>query len=301
MKPLLALVALLLAGSLVAGPASAAEAKVKRPGVERPVPPAAQKIAPAEAPRATVPESSAAQPAASGWLAPLAGLAAGLGLGALVSQAGLGVLLAAALVGILAGVAAFAVLRLFSRPRRFDTPLAYAVQEPVLGPEPTAPAAPAPAARIAPAAPVAPAASIAPAPTPAPLERPSAAVATSAIPADFDSAAFIRQAKLNFIRLQEANDRGDLAALRQVTTDRMFDAILAELRPHRAVQRTDVVSLNASLLEVATEGETHRASVRFHGMIREDDGEAARFEEVWQLQKPVSGTGWVLAGIQQVS
>ena len=65
---------------------------------------------------------------------------------------------------------------------------------------------------------------------------------------------------------------------------------------------TDVVTLNADLLEVTTEGSSHWASVRFSGMIREQaNGQAEPFQEIWNLAKPVSGaTGWVLAGIQQM-
>jgi predicted lipid-binding transport protein (Tim44 family) len=67
-------------------------------------------------------------------------------------------------------------------------------------------------------------------------------------------------------------------------------------------QQTDVLALNADLLEVVTEGDRHWASVRFSGTLRESPGEAPRgFEEVWNLAKPVSGAGgWQLAGIQQM-
>ena len=72
--------------------------------------------------------------------------------------------------------------------------------------------------------------------------------------------------------------------------------------PAPAAQPTDVVNLDASLVEVTTEGDSHWASVRFQGTIREDGREPAQFDEVWNLQKPVSGNaGWLLAGIQQVS
>jgi predicted lipid-binding transport protein (Tim44 family) len=69
-----------------------------------------------------------------------------------------------------------------------------------------------------------------------------------------------------------------------------------------AGQQTDVVTLNADLLEVTTEGDRHWASVRFSGLVREAPGaEAAGFEEVWNLVKPVDGSsGWLLAGIQQM-
>ena len=66
--------------------------------------------------------------------------------------------------------------------------------------------------------------------------------------------------------------------------------------------QTDVVTLNADLLEVATEGERHWASVHFSGTIRDTPGAVpASFEEVWNLVKPANGSsGWLLAGIQQM-
>ncbi|HZN86662.1 MAG TPA: Tim44-like domain-containing protein [Burkholderiales bacterium] len=119
------------------------------------------------------------------------------------------------------------------------------------------------------------------------------------VPAGFDVAGFLRAAKSNFIRLQIANDNGNLEELREVTTPEMFEALRQDTA---AGQQTDVVTLNADLLEVATEGARHWASVRFTGLVREAPGaEPAGFEEVWNLAKPVDGsTGWVLAGIQQM-
>ena len=250
-------------------------------GIQRSLPPTPSRVAPtAPAPRAT-PAAPQPQPAPAGnrWLGPLTGLAAGLGLGWLLSQGGFGGMMAAALMGMLAIMAVFALVRLFMRTRTAPRPMQYAsmAHEPVISENPV----------------IEPAAAVQGAP---------AQVSASTIPADFDSTGFLRQAKLNFIRLQEANDRGDINALREVTTDAMYDAILADLRPHRPAQHTDVVNLNANLLEVATEGDNHWASVRFYGTIREDDGGGAPFEEVWHLQKPASGrAGWLLAGIQQVS
>jgi len=123
------------------------------------------------------------------------------------------------------------------------------------------------------------------------------------IPAGFDTEGFVRQAKLNFIKLQAVHDSGKLGELREFTTDAMFESIKQDLLQHGAVgQQTDVVTLNAELLEALTEGDTHWASVRFSGMIRESaNAQPEAFEEIWNLAKPVSGaTGWVLAGIQQI-
>jgi len=68
-----------------------------------------------------------------------------------------------------------------------------------------------------------------------------------------------------------------------------------------ALNRTDVVTLDAELLGIETSSVEHIASVRFTGMIREEASrEAKPFDEVWNLVKPVAGGGWVLAGIQQL-
>ncbi len=51
----------------------------------------------------------------------------------------------------------------------------------------------------------------------------------SRIPADFDSAGFERNAKVNFIRLQAAIDAADLNDLREFTTPEMFAELQVEL------------------------------------------------------------------------
>ena len=127
--------------------------------------------------------------------------------------------------------------------------------------------------------------------------------ATSTVPAGFDTAGFLRAAKLNFVKLQLANDSGKLEEIREFTTGEMFDALRQDVltRPSDA-QQTDVMSLNADLLEVASEQDSHWASVRFSGLVRETPGsEPVGFEEVWNLVKPADGSaGWLLAGIQQM-
>jgi predicted lipid-binding transport protein (Tim44 family) len=126
--------------------------------------------------------------------------------------------------------------------------------------------------------------------------------APSSLPAGFDAAGFLRAAKSNFIKLQLANDAGQLDEIREFTTDEMFDALRQDVAERAGRQETDVVSLNADLLEVATEQDNHWASVRFSGLVRETPGaEPVGFEEVWNLVKPVQGSsGWLLAGIQQM-
>jgi predicted lipid-binding transport protein (Tim44 family) len=126
------------------------------------------------------------------------------------------------------------------------------------------------------------------------------AISAARIPAGFDAAGFLRAAKMNFIKLQVANDSGRLDEIREFTTREMYDELRSDTQG--AGQHTDVVALNADLLELATERDKYWASVRFSGMVRETpDTEPVGFEEVWNLVKPADGSsGWLLAGIQQM-
>lgn len=124
------------------------------------------------------------------------------------------------------------------------------------------------------------------------------------VPADFDTEAFLRNAKVYYVRLQAAWDAGNLEDIREFTTPEMFAEIKMDLSERGAeVNKTDVVTLEAELLGIEDSPAQHLASVRFSGMIREKAGDPAQpFAEVWNLAKPVTGSGgWLLAGIQQVS
>ena len=225
------------------------------------------------------PNAAAAKPAGNRWLGPIAGLAAGLGLGWLLGHGGLGGMMGTLLMMALVAFAAVFVLRLFNRPRT-EGNMQYAGMgsAPVSAPPPSL------------------ATDMSAEPAFGGQPQPN-------IPAGFDTEGFLRQAKLNFVKLQAVHDSGKLGELREFTTDAMFESIKQDLLQHGGVgQQTDVVTLNAELLEALTEGDTHWASVRFSGMIRETpESQPEAFQEIWNLAKPVSGaTGWVLAGIQQI-
>ena len=129
------------------------------------------------------------------------------------------------------------------------------------------------------------------------------AAAAANIPADFDTEGFVRNAKVNFIRLQAANDAGNLDDIREFTSPEMFAEIKMGMAERgNAKQETDVVQLNAEVLDVAEETGRYIVSVRFSGLIREEmDAAAAPFDEIWHMTKPTDNSrGWVLAGIQQI-
>ena len=137
---------------------------------------------------------------------------------------------------------------------------------------------------------------------PMPMQQSGAAMpaaSTTRVPAGFDASGFLRAAKLNFLKLQAAHDAGRIDEIREFTTDELFQELKKDFG---AQEQTDVVALDAELLELATEGKEHWASVRFSGTVTEGKGAAPEaFAEVWNLVKPADGTsGWLLAGIQQM-
>ena len=125
------------------------------------------------------------------------------------------------------------------------------------------------------------------------------------IPADFDAQGFVEAAKRNFVTLQAAWDRADIATLRSMMTDTMVQEIrsqLAEREAQRGAQpnQTDVVMLEAQLLGIEDLGDGYMASVEFSGMIREEPSAGpSPFREVWNMTKPKTGSsGWLVAGVQ---
>ena len=247
-----------------------------------------QSVAPSNTQQAA--PRQATQPAAAGqaaqpkrsWMGPLAGLAAGLA--ALASHFGFGEELASFMMMALLAMVVIGVIGYFMRKKaaaQGNQGMQYAgAGAPFGGNAPQREFTPAGGAAAAP-------------------------VANSAgnIPADFDVDGFVRNAKVNFIRLQAANDAGNLDDIREFTSPEMFAEIKMGIDERKgAKQTTDVAQLNAEVLDVAEEAGRYIVSVHFNGLIREEDGAAAQpFAEVWHMAKPRDGSrGWVLAGIQQV-
>jgi predicted lipid-binding transport protein (Tim44 family) len=259
-------------------------------GMKRQATPAPTAPTQAGKPAAAPAAAAAAKPAGmSRFLGPLAGLAAGLGIAALLSHFGMGegmanMLLILALVGV-----AFFVIRWLMRKRTPETGMQYAGA----GPGNAAPANFTPAQFEGSGVPGGTQSSGAGAT--------AAGAAAGNIPADFDVEGFLRQAKLNFVRLQAANDRGDMDDIREFTSPEMFAEIKMQYQERNGrAQETDVMQLNAELLEVVTEDSRHIASVYFSGQLREDNAAPAAFAETWHLVKPTDGSrGWNIAGIQQ--
>ena len=275
---------------------------------QAPVAPA-QQAAPAPSPvnkPAPAPATAQAAPKKP-WGAMLGGLAAGLGLAWLAHSLGMGEAFGNVLMALLLGMVALAVIGMLLR-RRAQPQMAYqgagaSAQEPAsfkaYKPEKVGNDA---SAR--------------------PWESANTAFDTSAvggsmigaglrgpqgwgIPADFDVNGFVEAAKRNFITLQDAWDRSDIALLRSMMTDAMVAEIQSQLSEREAQfpgqpNKTEVVMLEAQLLGIEDLPEAYMASVEFNGMIREEPSAGpSPFREVWNMTKPKSGgSGWLVAGVQ---
>lgn len=275
--------------------------------------PMQNQVAPATKPAtpAAAPQAAPAKPS-SPWKGILGGALLGLGLGALFSHLGIGGALASMLSTILmVGLLAMAGLFIYRMLRRKSGGNAAHAND---GLRPAYAASAASAAgsytpeigsRLDPASSSQPAAlqSASPAVGGAVADE-TAVHAPWGVPADFDKEGFLRHAKTYFIRLQAAWDKADVNDLREFTTTEMFAELKMQLQERGAsLNHTDVMSLEAQLLGLETLDGNYLASVKFSGMIKEEQNAPAEpFAEVWNLSKPVVGQGgWVLAGIQQLS
>lgn len=111
-------------------------------------------------------------------------------------------------------------------------------------------------------------------------------------------AGLLAHARAQFVALQAAWDRGDIAALGALTTTEMLEELLCEL-PARGAgpNRTDVLSLEARVLALEQLGPFELASIEFSGIVCESPERGpVPFREVWMLARTGADAGaWRLA------
>jgi predicted lipid-binding transport protein (Tim44 family) len=294
--------ALGLAGLLALGAVASNDAEAKRVGGSQSIGRQSQAASPSgqgQRSQQAQPAQQAGQtPAANGvsrWMGPLAGLAAGLGIAALLSSFGLAEGLAqmlshALLIGlvILAGVMLFRFIANRRRPN-----LAYSANRQQTNNSPflnqVGQSRPDTSFRDWPRA--------------AMGSSGAAGSVKSPEPALADQAAFLVSAKAMFMRLQGAWDRNEQGDLFELTTPEMFMRLKQDLEARgRAPSRTDVTQLDAEVLGTESNADETLVSVRFYGQMREDDAQTAQpFQEIWNIVRSAHGDpAWRLAGIQQV-
>lgn len=258
-----------------------------------PAAPASTPQAPAQGAAAPAAPAPATPPASSGfsrWLGPLAGLGIGAGLMAMFGGGAMGAAMGSMFMMLALAALAFFLFRMFRRkPENAHSPsMQYAggapddaPRAPMVNPVADFPVSAGPV-NTAPTAP---------------------AIAASHYPQGFDAEEFVRQAKISFIRLQAANDIKDLRDIRDFTTPELYAELAMQVEERGDTpQHTEVVTLNAEVIEATTEQDRVIASVRYTGLIREEaEGNTAPFDETWHVVKDLkhSRPTWHIAGIQQ--
>ena len=245
--------------------------------------PAQQYNRPANAAPAPAPASTGNK-----WMGPLAGLAVGAGLATMFaggSMGGMGGGMSSILMALmLAGVVMFLIAK-FKKPQQATEPnmqcagggTTYNAQDAIQQP------APQPNYGNA-------------------YGSGTASSYSGNIPQDFPVDSFLRNAKMSFIRLQAANDSKDLNDVREYTTPEVFAEISMQMQERgNTMQKTEVIVINAELLEVANDGDYTIASVRFTGQLSENKNTPENVDEIWYIQKnrQDANSAWLLAGIQQ--
>ena len=124
------------------------------------------------------------------------------------------------------------------------------------------------------------------------------------IPAWFDEQGFVEGAKSHFNTLQKAWDNVDLSEMESYCAPELFNALQQELRGVKAGDnQTEVETLDAEIATMAIDGEYLVVSMRFTGFIKEEAHKGAHaFNEIWHIRRLASDEGnWQVAGIQQAN
>lgn len=124
------------------------------------------------------------------------------------------------------------------------------------------------------------------------------------VPAGFDEKEFLEGAKTLFTRMQTSWDARDIDDISQFATEAVVAEVRAQAQADPGPSRTEVLMVDARLLEAKVEGPATLATVFFDAFLREDDasGGSGQVREVWHFRKDdaVSGGMWLLDGIQQL-
>lgn len=118
------------------------------------------------------------------------------------------------------------------------------------------------------------------------------------VDSSFDETAFIREAKSLFIRLQTAYDNKNLADIKEFTSPEVYAEISLQLQEEPSFNHTEIIQLNAEVLDVPSPDNANTASVRFTGHVKENNIEDS-LNEVWHFRNAFGERKWIVYGVQQ--
>jgi len=126
----------------------------------------------------------------------------------------------------------------------------------------------------------------------------------TALPTWFDETGFVENAKSHFVSVQAAWDAADLTELESYCSPELFSALSTEMAGMQAGDNhTEVEELRVEIVDAVTDEGYLVVSVRFTGYIAEEKAaDAHAFNEIWHIRRLEAGEGnWQISGIQQPS
>ncbi len=123
------------------------------------------------------------------------------------------------------------------------------------------------------------------------------------LPSDFDAANFLIGAKSAYAHLQQAWDTADMSELRGLCTDKVFIELQDQIKQRIGENNTELLKVNAEILQVNDVGGDREAAVLFDVLLREAPGQnPTQVREVWHFIRSLNSKQptWFLDGIQQI-
>jgi predicted lipid-binding transport protein (Tim44 family) len=124
------------------------------------------------------------------------------------------------------------------------------------------------------------------------------------MPAGVNEAEFLSGAKALYNRLQASWNRRDLQDIRAFTSPEVLAEIERQAAEDPTPDKTDVLMLNARVLEVRRDGQQTVITVLYDALLREDQNasQPTQVREVWHIRRDESAPRpeWILEGIQQL-
>ena len=124
------------------------------------------------------------------------------------------------------------------------------------------------------------------------------------VPSGFNVPEFLEGAKTVYARLQHSWDRRDLDDIALFTTPEVLEEIRRQAGVDPKPSKTELLLINARLLEFREEPRDTVVSVYFDVLLREDMTEERpkQVREVWHFSRPTGdvAANWRLEGIQQL-
>ncbi len=121
---------------------------------------------------------------------------------------------------------------------------------------------------------------------------------------EFDEQEFLQGARAVYARLQEAWDDRDIEDIANFTSPELLEKLRERSRKDSKRGRTELLLINAKLMDRRQEGSRETASVDFDVLLREGgtDREPHQSREVWHFARDRQdrNTSWRLESIEQL-